>query len=491
MSEGGPMTGYRWHWSRRAAGAGLPIVFAAALLGLGATSALAQPSQTARTAVVASPGAVSSPPAGWSARKLPLPAGFTEDTALPTAQEISCLRSGSCVTAVSFNGINGGELAVGGGKSWRAVRPPVPANDLNGPKANDGAFFAVGCGPARCVAVGSYPGATGTGMLAETGSGSSWTPDELPAPAGWLSTELVHVSCGTVCAAIGTVAIRNKGNFALLELGSGTKWKDSVVAAPAGADQVPELTLTSVACRGGNCVAAGSYLSKTRGTEGLLEVESGGKWKSVAAPLPARAAGTNQDVTLNDIACPTATFCNAVGTYLGTGGTGQAEFITGSGTRWTAEKVPVPKGGGGPDPQFVGCASATACTASGDYIDSDGFEHMMITVRSGKILTSIRAPAPSNGLNVGHGQTILIEGQVACLSARLCVTVGAYNDKPGHEHPAILTGAGTKWTVRELPVPAGSPADPEAALSWLACPRACEAVGIYDGQVPYLSAGPA
>jgi hypothetical protein len=112
-------------------------------------------------------------------------------------------------------------------------------------------------------------------------------------------------------------------------------------------------------------------------------------------------------------------------------------------------------------------------------------------VRSGKTLTSIKAPAPSNALNVGHGQSVLIEGQVVCPSAKLCVTVGAYEDKSEHEHAVVLTGAGSKWTAKELPAPKGAPSNPLAALFWLACPKACDAVGIYDGDVPYLSAGPA
>jgi hypothetical protein len=55
----------------------------------------------------------------------------------------------------------------------------------------------------------------------------------------------------------------------------------------------------------------------------------------------------------------------------------------------------------------------------------------------------------------------------------------------------LVTGAGTKWTARELPAPKGAPKDLATEPVWLACPRACDIVGIYDGEAPYLSAGPA
>src|ERR1700683_2398250 len=149
-------------------------VASVALLGAGATT----PAALARAAGLASTAGAA---AGWTVEKLPLLPGFSEDVALPTANTIGCLSSGECVTAVTFNGTYGGELVVGSGSSWRGDVAPAPSNAASGPGGADEQFAAAACGGRRCVAVGNYYASSGSGLLAETGKGTSWKPDELPA----------------------------------------------------------------------------------------------------------------------------------------------------------------------------------------------------------------------------------------------------------------------------------------------------------------------
>jgi len=446
-------------------------VASVALLGAGVTTSAAQ-AQTTGTAGTAGTAAGS----GWTAEKLPLLRGYTEDTALPEANTIGC-ASGKCVTAVSFNGTYGGELVVGSGSSWRAIVPPAPSNAASGPGGADEQFAAAGCGDGRCVAVGNYYAKSGSGLLAETGKGTSWKPYELPDRTGEAS--LARVACADKCAAISTNSVYYRAE---LELGSGTSWKATVAPVPSNASSDPNVTLTSVACGGKTCVATGGYYTKAGGEDGLLEVTTGSTWKAVSVALPGMRAA-DQDVALPDIACVASGTCTTIGVSGGV--IPGSAFVTGSGTHWTMTKIPLKRGDSLLTSYglYMACASATTCTAVSEYVGSGGFANGVIAVKSGKTVKLAAIPALGKG-------TVLV-APIACLSAKLCAFAGTYEAKSGAGEPMLVTGAGTKWKARELPEPKGAPKNLAAEPVWLACPRACDIVGIYDGDAPYLSAGPA
>jgi hypothetical protein len=442
-------------------------VASAGLLSMGTTASAAH-AQTAGSAGTA---------AGWTARKLPLVSGLTEDVALPTANTIGCLSSGGCVTAVTFNGTYGGELVVGSGASWRAIVPPAPANAASGPGGADEQFAAAACGGGRCVAVGNYYASAGSGLLAETGKGTSWTPYELPDRTG--EAALARVACADKCAAISSNSVYYRAE---LELGSGTSWKATVAPVPSNASSDPGVTLTAVACGGKTCVATGSYYTRAGGEDGLLEVTAGGAWKAVSVALPGMAA-VDQDVALPDVSCVPSGTCTAVG--VSEGDVPGSAFITGSGTHWTMVKIPLRRGSSLLPSYgvYVACATATTCTVVSEYVGSGGFARGVIAVKSGKAVKLVALPAPGKGL--------VLVAPIACPSAKLCAFAGTYEAESGSDGPMLVTGAGTKWTARELPAPKGAPKDLATEPVWLACPRACDIVGIYDGEAAYLSAGPA
>ena len=445
-------------------------VASVALLGGGATTSAAH----AKTAGLAS---TASTAARWTARKLPLLRGLSEDIALPAANTIGCLSSGECVTAVTFNGTYGGELVVGSGSSWRAIVPPAPSNAASGPGGADEQFAAAACGGRRCVAVGNYFASSGSGLLAETGKGTSWRPYELPDRTG--EAALRRIACADKCAAISVNSVYYRAE---LELGSGTSWKATVAPTPPNAGSHPDVTLTAVACGGRTCVATGSYNTKSGGQDGLLEVTTGRTWKAVSVALPGTAAA-RQDVVMPDVSCVASGTCTAVGVSVGD--IPGSAFITGSGTRWRMVKIPLPRGSSLLTSYgvYVACATATTCTAVSEYVGSGGFAHGVIAVKSGKAVKLAAIPAPGKG--------VVLLAQIACLSAKLCAFAGTYATKSGSSKPMLVTGAGAKWRARELPAPKGASANPAAEPVWLACPHACDIVGIYDGDVPYLSAGPA
>jgi hypothetical protein len=448
------------------------LMRARAALIAGSVASVALLGAVARAAGLASTAGAA---AGWTVEKLPLLPGFSEDVALPTANTIGCLPSGECVTAVTFNGTYGGELVVGSRSSWRALVPPAPSNAASGPGGADEQFAAAACGGGRCVAVGNYYASSGSGLLAETGKGTSWKPDELPDRTGEAS--LARVACADECAAISTNSVYYRAE---LELGSGTSWKAAVAPVPSNASSDPGVTLTAVACDGKTCVVTGSYATKSGGEDGLLEVTAGGGWKAISVALPGMKAA-DEDVVLPDVSCVSSGTCTAIG--VSEGDIPGSAFITGSGTHWTTTKIPLPRDSSllttyGVD---VACATATTCTVISQYVGSGGFAHGVIAVKSGKTVKLVAIPSP------GKGAVLL--AQIACPSAKLCAFAGTYATKSGTDRPMLVTGAGTKWTARELPSPKGTQADLGAQPVWLACPRACDIVGMYNGEAPYLSAG--
>ncbi len=448
--------------------AGTAVVLCATTASAGG-AALLTPHQASRAVAAARARPADTALNGWTASVLPLLPGYSVSTALPSTGDIACLRSGTCVTGVSFNGVPGGEIVTGSGTSWQAVKPPLPANSY----AGAGYVDAVGCGTTTCVAVGSYDATSGSGLLVETGSGTTWTPDEPPEPA---PEGLSAVACYTKCTAI--------GQGLHLESGSGTDWTASVAPQPSKSDV--NAVLTSIACAPATCVAAGGYDNAQGNSLGLLEVETGGKWTAVKAPLPPDA-DRDPYVDLDAIACSPSGDCTVVGTFWANSPpTTQGVFITGSGTHWTATQIPLPPGKSSVyEMDDVACSSARSCTAVGGDVDNSGFEHILLTTQAGPDLVSANGPVPSDNAEPGAST----QGQIACVSALLCVTSGGYTNKAGNYVPFVTSGSGTKWTSRAAPVPSQAPSDPDASLIYLACARSCVAVGNYDGEIPYLSAG--
>ena len=444
-----------------------------ALLGAGAAAPAAQ----AQTAGSVSTAGIARTAAGWTAEKLPLLHGLTEDSALPAAGPVGCLPSGRCVTAVTFNGTYGGELVVGSGSSWRAIVPPAPSNAASGPGGADEQFAAAACGGGRCVAVGSYYASSGSGLLAETGQGTSWKPYELPDRTGEAS--LARVACADKCAAISSNSAYYRAE---LELGSGTSWKVTVAPVPSNASSDPGVMLTTVACGGKTCVVTGSYPARSGGEDGLLDVTTGGAWRAVSVALPGMKAA-DQDVVLPGVSCVSSGTCTAIG--ISAGDIPGSAFVTGSGTHWKTVKIPVPHRGSLLPDYGVSesCATATICTAVGEYIGrGSSASGLIAAVKSGTTVKVHSVPTLGKG--------VVLTGQIACLSAKLCALVGTYQPKSGNGRPMLITGSGAKWKARELPVPKGAPASLATEPLWLACPHACDVVGIYDGDAPYLSAGP-
>jgi hypothetical protein len=223
---------------------------------------------------------------------------------------VSCASAEACMAVGAFgNSSGGGGTLV---ESWDGSRWSVEPSPNRGPGGSG--LNGVSCvSPVACMAVGSYAGRRGAQRtLAESWDGSRWSVVPTPDPA--TDDRLNSVSCvsAVACMAVGFSGSRNSAVKTLVESWDGSRW--SVLSGRNGFGQT---VLNGVSCAAADmCVAVGSYGSRSSGVKTLVESWDGSRWSAVRSPSP----GTS-DRELDGVSCASATSCTAVGDYYGTNGT--------------------------------------------------------------------------------------------------------------------------------------------------------------------------
>jgi Cutinase len=293
-----------------------------------------------------------------------------------------------------------GQLAAGRvlGSHWKAAFAPVPPDAAADPDVHT---FSVSCYSASwCAAVGSYANSSGgsPGLLL-TKSGSAWSAAEalLPPGSGTASVDLYYsVACPSAssCVAVGDYSPSSgSGGSAggLIETWSGKGWSAATapLPPPGPGGQSRGGSLSSVACPSASaCVADGTYgeyfpsVGETF-SRGMVLTDSGGTWTAVQPPLPptgeAGSAEFNSTMQPVGVACPSAAWCTAVGTYYDdAAGPDQGLLLTWSGGTWTAAQAPAPPGNTGMEPYEVACPAVSSCTVTGFYRNSAGYPRGLV-----------------------------------------------------------------------------------------------------------------
>ena len=122
----------------------------------------------------------------------------------------------------------------------------------------------------------------------------------------------------------------------------------------------------------GNCAAGGDYLDSSGNQQAFVVNETSGTWRT-AEEVPGTAAlNTGGIAQTAAVSCASAGNCSAGGDY--TGSHVQAFVVNETSGIWrTAEEVPgaaALNAGGGGETLSVSCASASSCSAGGQYLDS-------------------------------------------------------------------------------------------------------------------------
>jgi len=232
---------------------------------------------------------------------------------------------------------------------------------------------AVSCtSPDACIAVGSYlagrtlPTLTAR-MLLERLGGTGWRIQTPANPSGAKSSSLSGVSCtaATACTAVGEYVTGTGIEVTLAERWDGSRWTIQTTREPSGAKSG---SLTGISCVSGKaCTAVGSFTNGAGTPETLAERWNGSSW--VLQPTPDPSGATTS--SLSAVSCPSTWPCTAVGTYTKPANHSVMLLERFNGTRWVMQTLPSPSAAKSSSLSGVSCTAANACTAVGDYSDSE------------------------------------------------------------------------------------------------------------------------
>jgi hypothetical protein len=312
-----------------------------------------------------------------------------------------------------------------------------------------------------CLLVGTQSGVS-TYELAASWNGTAFAA-LTPSSA---TSELYGTTCSpTLCWAVGTdFAGSPQGPHA--ESYDGTTWTTTSTPSPTGATYAE---LTRVACPTSSfCAAVGWYDTGTDDLP-LIEHYNGTSWSLVTPTLPANTTAAK----LGDVTCVSASACWAVGFVERTGQPRLGLILSWDGTSWTTQTSANPSGANYGALFGVACTSSTACIAVGQYADGSNVYHALSEEWNGTTWTGRTVPDPASG-------STLVFYDVACSSSSSCSAVGDYTSTTPNLEPVAAAWNGTTWTLQSIPEPAGVS---DSALLGVSCPSTCLAVGVsvYDG----------
>jgi hypothetical protein len=332
---------------------------------------------------------------------------------------VACPAASNCMAVGTYFTTSGNQFGLI--EHWNGSKWAVQPNP-----SGLGGLAGVACTTAtNCLAVGAN--SQGTGLLAERWNGTKWVALTVPSPAGMTAGGLRAVTCTSAssCLAAGFYQTSAGVNQVLVERWNGRSWAVQPVPSRPG-------TINGIAClSASNCFAAGED-----GVTGLVLVEhwDGTKWTVQGTPkLPSIGGGPAAQARLAGVSCRGG-ICLAAGSF-----TGQFETPEHTptrtlgelwnGTKWTLVKTPNFNAGiqgstdGTAEFSAVSCASATSCAAAGGVtVDNDVPLLVAAATWNGSAWTVGKTPDPSHGSGSNFGG-------VACAGA--CTAVGAYTGPSG------------------------------------------------------------
>jgi hypothetical protein len=412
------------------------------------------------------------------------------------------VSTGSTTITASFEGITGGTLLTvdnlaivagnytnsssasfpiliqssDGGTSWAYAVDSSTSSVL--PTASSAfAINGASCAGALCVSVGSYSDGTNTNIYAfqTQDAGTSYataiSATTSVTPTNYVSGSLSGVSCqGTDCLVAGSYnSLTTQLPYAALSTNSGASYSlvvdSSTPTLPT--DFASAGTFSNASCVSTLCLASGSYVSTTGGTQFPWLAESvlpAGAW---FYPITSTTAATITDYSgtgvFNASDC-NGVNCVAVGSYVSsTGGINEAPLIaqgTNTGAGWTYE---VTSAQNPADYVAIGTTNLTgaacgtsACIAVGEYSSVVSGDTQEVPLIYQSISGGTWTIVASNTIGVGPSLPTNFNASLvsAGCSGTLCVAAGTYLDAlSGNTLPLILVSnnGGSTFTVATNP----------------------------------------
>ncbi len=396
---------------------------------------------------------------GWAIQTTPNPSGFNSDlTGVDCATATVCTAVGVSVSDTVIRYLAERWIQ---GSGWSVQTTPRPAG-------LDHQFAGVSCASATmCVAVGQYLTPPESVIRVTAGelwvSGSGWSIQSTANPVGARAVFLAAVDCSSAsaCTAAGSIHRDVGPPLTLAERWNGTTWTLQTPPNPPDYNSF----FTGISCPSATvCTAVGTSF-RPENTKTLAEQWNGSSWSIKATPNPASADNSQ----LNGVSCTSASACTAVGFSIGTDGTQVALAERWNGSTWSLQSVPSPAEATGAEFFSVACTSATNCVAVGDYAGTGGMQ--VLAERWDGTNWSVQSTPDPAGDNRLLG--------VSCTTASACTAVGDSTDnEAGTQVTLAERWDGVSWSIQATP----NPAD-HTSLAAVSCPTAtaCTAVGTRSG----------
>jgi hypothetical protein len=327
-----------------------------------------------------------------------------------------------------------------------------------------------------CTSVGEYLTLEDGGYaFAERWNGTAWTVQSIPNPTGAEESYLQGVSCtsSTACTATGGYYNSEGKLVSLAESWNGTEWKVQTVPSPSGAKSS---VLHVVSCKSSaECTAVGRYENSEGVYLALAERWNGTEWKVQTVPNP---TGTKESL-FKGVSCASSTACTADGWYVNSSGSTATLAESWNGTEWKVQTTPNEAGATASKLSGVACTSSTACEAGGWYVSSEGHELALAESWNGTEWKVQTVPKPTEAVDS------ILDG-VSCFSSSDCAASGTYETSSTSDATLAEHWNGTEWKVQPTPNVTeeleGLKATQPSALEGISCPTAtvCITTGIYQ-----------
>lgn len=242
----------------------------------------------------------------------------------------------------------------------------------------------------------------------------------------------------TFCMAVGDFNL-NGHTPAMSETLHGSKWVAESVPSPShGSD----IFANEVSCASPtSCLFVGDHRAGRGAAADLAEAWNGTSWQIVSDTGPTGSAFSG----LNNVACPTTSFCLTVG-LAGRGKTNQdTSFTWTNGSTWKKIAVPHPHGARTSELGGMACFNAQNCMAVGNYSIASGKFLAFATRWHNGRWSLLTAPSVA-------GQKFTALNGVSCAAATSCVAVGNTEDNSRRQlfHAVAEIWSGGKWRISTL-----------------------------------------
>ncbi len=316
---------------------------------------------------------------------------------------VICISSLDCV-AVGGTFLSNGSVDVttNGGTSWSQETVPSGISYLS----------TIFCLPtSNCIAFGSNSSSTGPVAISSSDLGTTWAVDTLPASIFSISSSSCFSS--TSCFAVG----QSTSNTSVLVASSnqGATWSSATFGQTFGPVKTLACVVPAYCLAGGESQSLnGIFLASTG--------NSGSSWSNVGLPIDIKV--------LNQITCPTTSFCIATGTN--SNGNIEYALTTDSGSTWVLTTLSSYSF----KPKIAKCSTSQICFIIGS--DSQNIAQGIITINGGASWAQITFPT---GFSVSS---------LSCPSSSDCYIAG--NTSPGIDPGIYLTtNNGNSWTGTLIP----------------------------------------